>query len=352
VTLALGIVGCGNIGRAHSLSLKALVAGGAVDARVVAVHDVDPERAAAFARAHGAAAAPSAEAVIEAADAVWICTPTASHRALVAAACARGRAVFCEKPLGRDLEEAAAIAGLVEAAGVPAQVGLVLRSAPVFAALRDLVRSGELGPVMAVVFRDDQYFPIQGTYASTWRADATVAGSGTLLEHSIHDLDICRWCFGEVAWVTGRTANFAGHPGIEDVAVATLACEAGCTVSLTSVWHQVLSRPSLRRVEVFCERGMVWLDDDRTGPLHVETTAGTEVLACPGPTWLDELPWLGDPRVAVVREYAVANRAFVEAVAAGRTPEPGFGEALAAHRLADAVYRSAAAGGAPVPTRC
>lgn len=352
MTVALGIIGCGNIGRAHSWSLRALIAGGAVDARVVAVHDTDPERAAAFARAHRCAAAPTAAAVLDAADAVWICTPTASHRALVEAACERGRAVFCEKPLGRTLAETEAIAAAVAAAGVPAQVGLVLRSAPVFGALRDLVAGGELGPVMAVVFRDDQYFPIQGTYASTWRADAAVAGSGTLLEHSIHDVDICRWCFGEVSRVSGHTANFAGHPGIEDVAVGTLVLASGGTVALISVWHQVLTRPSLRRLEVFCERGLVWLDDDRRGPLHVETSAGEEVRPCPGPAWLDGLPWLDDPRLAVVREYAVANRSFVEAVAAGRAPAPGFAEAVAAHRLVDALYRSAAAGGAPVAVRC
>jgi predicted dehydrogenase len=46
---------------------------------------------------------------------------------------------------------------------------------------------------MNVVFRDDQYLPTQGVYASTWRADAALAGSGVLLEHSIHDLDLLEW---------------------------------------------------------------------------------------------------------------------------------------------------------------
>ena len=54
----------------------------------------------------------------------------------------------------------------------------MLRSAPVFRALRDLVQGGTLGAPMAAVFRDDQYFPIQGTYASQWRADAAQAGGG------------------------------------------------------------------------------------------------------------------------------------------------------------------------------
>ena len=61
---------------------------------------------------------------------------------------------------------------------------------------------------MAAVFRDDQYFPIQGTYASRWRADVAQAGGGCLIEHSIHDVDILRFCFGEVD--SGRGAH--GEP--------------------------------------------------------------------------------------------------------------------------------------------
>ena len=85
----------------------------------------------------------------------------------------------------------------------PSQSGLVLRSAPVFRELRDLVQGGTLGAPMAAVFRDDQYFPIQGTYASQWRADVAQAGGGCLIEHSIHDLDILRFCFGDVDSVVG-----------------------------------------------------------------------------------------------------------------------------------------------------
>jgi predicted dehydrogenase len=89
--------------------------------------------------------------------------------------------VFCEKPLAVDLAGAEALAAT--ARPIAAQVGLVLRSAPVFGALRAVVQSGELGAVMAAVFRDDQYFPIQGMYGSRWRADVGAAGGGCLIEH-------------------------------------------------------------------------------------------------------------------------------------------------------------------------
>jgi predicted dehydrogenase len=353
VTLSVGIVGCGTIGGAHSFTLKAIAKASLADVAVVATCDSDLPRAEAYARAHGAAVATTDPTeVIAVCDAVWVCTPTVHHTAVVEAAAAAGLAIFCEKPLAPTLAGAEAMARTVTAAGVPHQVGLVLRTAPVFSALREVLHEGGFGRPMAVVFRDDQFFPIQGHYASTWRRDVRIAGAGTLLEHSVHDLDLLRFLLGEVDWVTGRTANFAGHPGIEDVAVATLAFASGATATLTSVWHDVLTRPSTRRVEVFCERAHLWLDDAYTGPLHVETSAGHEVRACPAPAWVASLP-IRDPGVLLAAgEYAAANLSFLEAVAAGVAPAPGFGEAVVAHRLADAVYRSAAGGGAPVGARC
>jgi predicted dehydrogenase len=319
-----------------------------VDASVVAVHDLDEERAAGFAAVNGADVVSSVAEVLERCDAVWVCTPTAAHRATVEAAAARGRAVFCEKPLAPDLAGAESLAATVLGAGVPAQVGLVLRFAPVFRALRDLLGSGDLGLPITAIFRDDQYFPVQGLYGSTWRGDVSVAGGGCLIEHSIHDLDILRFCLGEVTGVTGTTANFSGHEGVEDLATVSLRFASGASAELVSIWHDILSRGSTRRIEVFCRQGMAWLDNDFLGPLHVQTTEGTEVRPCPPPGWVRDLA-LGDDDIGLaISAYVEADRAFLDAVTGGSVPEPSFAEAVVAHRLVDAAYRSSAAGGIPL----
>ena len=67
---------------------------------------------------------------------------------------------------------------------------------------------------MATVLRDDQYFPIQGFYGSTWRKDVTQAGGGTLIEHSIHDVDVLRWLLDD-DYVSGDHASLARHSGGE-----------------------------------------------------------------------------------------------------------------------------------------
>lgn len=347
--MRIAIVGCGWIGAVHSRALRGLIRGGLVDDAVVAACDNDLDRAMAFARAHGAGVATTdpAHAMAEA-DAVWICTPTSSHRALVEQAAAAGLAVYCEKPLAPSMADVVGMTGAVAAAGVPAQVGLVMRAEAPIVSLRDLVADeGAVGRPMAAVYRDDQYFPIQGRYASKWRADVATAGGGTLIEHSIHDIDVLAWVLGPVQEVSCRTANFAGHEGVEDVAACTFIHATGVTSTLVSVWHAVMTRPSLRRIEVFCEQALLWLDDDGEGPIHVETSDGShEVAASTAGEWAARLDVPDEYRVALA-PYAAADRAFLEAVRAGRAPDPGFDVALAAHHVADAAYRSAALGGAP-----
>jgi len=346
--LRIGFVGTGLIAWAHGLGLQAMIEAGVIEADVSVVLDRSAPRAQGFAAAHGAEVAGDLGGLVERCDAVWVCTPTAAHRSAVDAALLGRRAIFCEKPLAPDLAGAWSLVDAVAAVGVPAQSGLVLRAAPVFRALRALVASGTLGRPMAATVRDDQYFPIQGTYGSAWRADVSQAGGGCLIEHSIHDVDILRFCLGEAVGVSARTANFSGHEGIEDLATVSISFDSGAEAHLTSVWHNILSRGSTRRIELFCQDGMVWLDDEFRGPLHIETSAGTEARPCPPPAWVEDLPLDRDEVGLAVRAYAEADRAFVDAVVAGRAPEPSLGEALVAHRLVDAAYRSAAAGGVPI----
>ena len=59
-------------------------------------------------------------------------------------------------------------------AGIVNQVGLVLRFLPAMNWLRHLVTNLDGGRVMSVVFRDDQYIPIQGMYGSTWRYSGSI----------------------------------------------------------------------------------------------------------------------------------------------------------------------------------
>jgi predicted dehydrogenase len=357
-TTRIAILGCGFIGTVHSFALRAVIRGGLSDAAVVATCDVEVDKARRLLEAHGEGVATvNVDEALQDVDAAWVCTPTAMHQEVVERCVESGVAIYCEKPLARDLKGAEEISRLVQSSGLTNQVGLVLRAAPPYASVAALSRgesveggpaAQSLGPALAVVMRDDQYFPIGGMYGSDWRADVSIAGGGTLLEHSIHDLDLLAWMLGPVVSVVARTKNHAGHPGIEDVASVTLEHSSGAISTLLSVWHGIETRPSTRRLEVFFELARAVLDDEQAGPVIVEQADQTTEIGMPHASELV----MG--RLAVPNElrahllaYASADLAFLQAVQNGRPATPDVGTALEAHRIVDAAYRSAEKGGEP-----
>jgi hypothetical protein len=164
------------------------------------VYDPDPERAAAFAAAAGHTCARARTRCSTACDAVYICTWTSEHARQVAKAVERGLASSarsrsrCRPRSPSDGDRRWSSRRRHEPGGP--------RAAPLAAYLwaRHLIDDPAAGRVMSVVFRDDQFIPIQGHYASRRGAPTrTKVGAGTLLEHSIHDVDMLRFLVGDVA---------------------------------------------------------------------------------------------------------------------------------------------------------
>ncbi len=340
MTVRVGFLGAGFIATFHSKMLKGAADAG-LDVAWAGVHDPDADKVAAFAAASGAPVCATEAEVLDRSDAVFVCTWTAEHPRLVDAVVERSLPIFCEKPLATDLDGALAMTRAVEAAGVTNQVGLVLRRSPALLFAKQLIDDELSGEPMSVVFRDDQYLPVQGQYGSDWRADPAKAGSGALLEHSIHDIDVLEWLLGPVATVNGLSAEQHGLAGIEDNVAVSFAFASGALGVLTSVWHDLLERPSLRRIEVFCERLHVVIEGDWFGPVHW-TRAGGESGTIEGAELFGAAVGADDP------DDGNPDAAFVRAVAEDRPAAPTFADALRAHVVTDAIYRSAAAGGAPV----
>jgi UDP-N-acetyl-2-amino-2-deoxyglucuronate dehydrogenase len=347
---SVGIIGAGFIGRFHARAVHGLIKMGLVDAGYVAVCDHDEERARGFAQVAGLSLRtkdPDELVASPEVNTVYVCTPTGSHKELVVKAARAGKAVFCEKPLARNLEEARQMLDAVQAAGVPHQVGLVLRHSPIFTVMKDLISDPSLGRPMAVTLRDDQFFPIQGQYQSDWRGDHEVAGGGALIEHSIHDLDLLTWLMGDVEAVSARTHNFAGHAGVEDLASVWLRFRSGAEGHLLSVWHNVLSRSSLRHIEVFWENGYFACDQDMYGELRYQTRATPDGVLSRDEVnerYLGLVGFSGDEYIEALTRYSLEDYLFLRDLSEGRAPFPGFEVALRAHELVDAVYRSAAEG--------
>ena len=304
-------------------------------------YDIDIARAEVFAQSSGSTVMNSEEEVIANSDVVYICTWTNEHQRLVDMCIAAGKPFFCEKPLSTGFDKAREMYDAASGSGLTHQCGLILRRSPAYLWARELITDPTAGAPMAVVFRDDQFIPIQGHYKSTWRGDVEKAGAGTLLEHSIHDVDMLRFLIGDVSSVSARATYQHGIEGIEDCVAASVQFANGAIGTLTTIWHDNLSRPSLRHVEVFCEnRTVIIAGDDWFGPVtwsdadgSTGSLEGEELLA---------------KTVPLAHTHANPDAAFVLTAIDKEPGFPDFSIALEAHRIVEAMYESARNEGANI----
>jgi predicted dehydrogenase len=196
------------------------------DVEIVAVTDITPEPHQALrgllasARWHD-----SIDSLLSAEelDFVDICTPPASHAALVSHALKAGLHVMCEKPLVCSPAEFASLAELATTTGRVLHTVHNWHHAPIIQRATELVRSGALGHVSRVVWHTLRTAPARGRDGRTgnWRVDPRFAGGGILTDHGWHVFYLIqRWLSGFPVSVSARL-DTRRHLGwaVEDTAI-------------------------------------------------------------------------------------------------------------------------------------
>jgi len=234
----LGFLGVGWIGRNR---LEVIAEHGAAEVAYVA--DPTPENAAeALKSAPQAAEVASLEALLAqpALDAVVIATPSALHAAQSIQALEAGKAVFCQKPLGRNAAEVAAVVAAARTADKLLGVDLSYRHTAAMQRVYEVVQSGELGDIYAVelVFHN-AYGPDKA-----WFFDPKLSGGGCVIDLGVHLVDLALWALNFPAVQHVSSALFAkGQPltnpdeQVEDYATASIGLASGTHVQLSCSWN-------------------------------------------------------------------------------------------------------------------
>lgn len=350
--LRVALVGAGRWSRlAHLPAWQA-----ARGARLVAVADPRPERAAAVAAEAGVPAFPSLAAVLgaERVDVVDVASATGSHLTLAQAAIEAGCHVLCEKPIALVSSAAAGLDALARARGVESAVAFAFRHAAAVRAMRTRLQAGALGRIYAVQgFEQNALYhdPSQPKPREWLKADADV---GALGEYGSHLVDLVRWLIGEFAEVAGDMRTYLPERAVEgggwapsevDDATAFLArLEGGVQGLFQASWLMTGRAPGVE-IRVFGERGGLRLrlsehpdggesleesaiDDGAYHPVDVACETGL-VLAC-----ADDWPGLYMRRLV---------QSFVDRLAARPGVVAGFADGAAAQRVLDAVAASSRA---------
>lgn len=235
MTVKLGFLGVGWIGRNR---MEAMLATGKAEA--IAICDPNPEMAGEAQKlAPDAQLAGSLDELLALApDGVVIATPSALHAAQSIAALNAGAAVFCQKPLGRNAGEVETVLEAAQQANCLLGVDLSYRHAAAMTAIRDLIRSGELGQVFAadLVFHN-AYGP-----GSAWFYNPKLSGGGCLIDLGVHLVDLALWLFDfpEVVAAHGRTLKEGRAPAadeVEDFALGEIELANGVSVRIACSWN-------------------------------------------------------------------------------------------------------------------
>jgi predicted dehydrogenase len=259
MTLAVGIIGCGNISRAHVRGHLS-VPGQAV---IAAVADTDATAAAERAeQAGGARVFTDYAALLDdpRIDAVDICLPHHLHADAVIAAAGAGKHILCEKPLCLTLEEATRICAAVRAAGVTLMCAHNQLMLPAVARAKELIDTGALGRVYEL-HTTDSFFNDFDPASMGWRAHAATSGGGELIDTGYHPAYLLLHLAGsppaEVTAVLSRhRLDFMEG---EDSARVLVRFEDGAVGQITTSWAYDPA-PFTGRFSVAGQHGSLWSD--------------------------------------------------------------------------------------------
>ncbi len=184
--LRFAIIGCGRMGRLHIERLHADGRG-----KAVALYDTSAAVAEDLRRdlVPNAAVHTSFEELLasDGIDAAVICTPTPDHFEQTMSCRGRGWHVLCEKPLADTRERIVQLTEAEQSGGPALSVAYQRRYWQMYRTLRREVRSGEWGPIRAVVSQNGERW--QQTIHGTWRDDPAVNVGGFVGDAGSHKID-------------------------------------------------------------------------------------------------------------------------------------------------------------------
>ena len=280
-------------------------------------------------------------------ECISICLPSAMHADFAVRAMEAGKHVLVEKPLditpdrARLIEEARARTGMT--CGVVHQNRFNVDMYPIRKAIDD----GRLGRLILGTFgvkwyRDQAYYD-NGGWRGTWEMD----GGGSLMNQSVHTVDLMQWLMGDVASVTSHMGIYDHDIKTEDTTASLITFKSGASATFVST---TCAYPGIStEIMLYGTEGSVEADADMIKTWKFKEPIDDD---------MDE----DDEEVMMIERYGRGNREaakrepeklyghrhvvedMILAVRDGRSPEVTPLEAAASVRIVDAVYQSARTG--------
>ena len=291
-------------------------------------------------------------------DVVAVTVKVPHHRELVSAALAAGKAVYCEWPLGRDLDDARAMAALAAEQGVRTVVGLQARQAPAIEFVRELLGDGYVGEVLSTTMVGLSVPGDVVVRPNAYMLDETT-GANVLTIAVGHSMDTLNYVLGEFADLSAVSDLRRPLITIEESGEQIKKTAADQIAVIGTLMSGVTASIHVREA-VAGGVGFLWEINGTDGTLRITADASypeifpltvfgshgrnqlaqLSVPAAIAQRWPTLASLKGSPAYNVGRAYA----AFAEDIYNGTRTVPDFADAVRRHEVIDAIERSAASG--------
>src|SRR5438034_2150492 len=359
-TLGVGIIGVSPVrGWAATAHIPALRALPNYEIRALSAHSAESARAAGEVFGVRAVFSDHKQLVSQPdIDVVAVTVKVPRHREIVSAALAAGKAVYCEWPLGRDLEDARAMAVLAAKQGVRTVVGLQARQAPAIEFVRELLSDGYIGEVLSTTMVG---LSVPGDVVAQPNAYMLDKANGAnVLTIAVgHSLDILNYVLGEFADLSAVSNLRRPLITIEDTGERIVKTAADQIAVIGTLTSGATASVHVREA-VAGGTGFLWEINGTNGTLRITADAAyPEIVPLPvagahGRSELSELAvpaaltqkWPALARLGGAPAYNVgrAYAAFAADIENGTHTVPDFADAARRHEVLAAIERSAASG--------
>jgi len=283
-SIRLGLISFGYIGKIHSIAYRSIPLAlsqpqGKVEMAALLRSRLDTEQEAMDEAGFALCTTSMDEFFAQPLDLVDICSPNNLHLEHASRALKSGAAVYCEKPLARNLDEACQLVDLAEKAGALTQVAFTMRWIPAMRQMKAFIEAGEVGEVFH--FRGQLF---HGSYIDpnrpmSWRLRRAQSGGGAFMDLGAHLVDMAMYLLGDVLIVRAKMRTFISERStakgsqqkeavdVDDWALCTLEMKSGATGSL-EVTRMAAGASEASGFEVYGSKGaLIYREHD---PLRVD----------------------------------------------------------------------------------
>lgn len=267
MTLTFGVIGAGRIGQLHINYLRTHK-----DVKIKWISDLNCDKMSEWIEKSGIQNKTKDHKDIindPEVDAIVICSPTDTHVDIIKEASAKGKHIFCEKPISLSLEEAEEAVEAVQKSNIKLQMGFNRRFDKNFKQLQNILSKGELGQIqtLRITSRDPEPPPIEYIKRS----------GGLFMDMTIHDFDMARYIMQSEIVEVYATGEALVNPEIAeyddiDTALITLKFENGSIAMIENCRRSVYGYD--QRIEILGDHGAIDVGNEQSSTLNYHRTDG------------------------------------------------------------------------------